>query len=221
MPDISRLVIEVDSKGVLKAEGDLKVFEKLLNKTGKTADGTADKLGALQLVTGKLPGPLKSVSSGLMGVVGPGTAAAGVFVELGEMAVRYVGEALDAFAKYETIKTNLEVVSSSAEEASKTFNELRSFAGGTPFDLGQISDAAVMLRQANIESKNLISTLESLGNVSGGSSERFGRIAMNYAQIAQLGKASSMDMKQFMMAGVPIQKMLEDIGKAGSTSFLL
>jgi hypothetical protein len=219
MPDISRLVIEIDSKGVLKATGDLEVFSKMGEKAGKSTGGLADKMGALQLIASKLPGPLKSVAAGLMGMVNPSTAVVGAFLEIGEAAVRYVQESVNAFAKFETIKTSLEVVTGSADQASRMFNDLQRASSRTPFSLQQYSEVAVMLKQSGMAAKDLIPTLEMLGNVSGGSAEKFSRIATNFAQISNVGKATSMDLRQFAMAGVPIYKMLEDVGRKGENSF--
>jgi len=219
MPDISKLVIEVDANGVVKANGELVKFSETSKKAGKSTDDLANKMGALQLIANKLPGPLKSVAAGLMGIVSPATAAISAFMELGEAAVRHVQESVDAFAKFEMIKTNLEIVSSSAAEASRTFNDLQKFAVTTPFKIEQLAETATMLRQAGISANELIPTLKMLGDAARGSSDNFGRIALNFAQVAQTSKATAMDMRQFMLAGVPIQKMLENIGKAGSTSY--
>jgi archaellum component FlaC len=219
VPDISRLVIEVDSRGVVNAEGNMDAFEAMLRKTGKSTDELAKKFGVFQLIINKLPGPLKSLASGLLGIVSPAQAVVGALIELGESAVKYVKESIDAFAKFEMIKTNLEVVSSSAEEASRTFNELQRFSSKTPFNLEQLSQAGIMLRQAGTSASEMIPLLEALGNVSSGNADVFNRMAMNLAQVANVGKATSMDMRQFMMAGIPINQLLKDIGKEGSTSF--
>jgi len=226
MPDISRLVIEVDSKGVLNAQGDVKAFDAMLKKLNGTAEKTekstadlSDKMGALQLVIGKLPRGLQSIASGLMGITSPMTAVAGAAIEVGEVVKKFVDESIDAFSKFEMIKTNLEVVTGSAELAARTFNELQRFSTLTPFGVDQLSQVSLMLRQAGTSASDLIPTLKALGDVSMGNSDIFNRMAMNYAQVANVGKASSMDMRQFLMAGIPINKMLDDIGKSGSTSF--
>jgi len=226
MPDISRLVIEVDSSGIVKAEGNTEAFRAALDKLTKSSKNTekgatnlGDRMGALQLIIGKLPRGLQSIASGLMGITNPATAAVGAFLELGEAAVNFANESIKAFGEFEMIKTKLEVVTGSAKEASRTFNTLQKFSTQTPFGVDQLAQAAVMLRQAGTSANDLIPTLQALGNASSGNAEVFNRMAMNFAQIANIGKASSMDMRQFMMAGIPISKMLDDIGKSGSTSF--
>ena len=219
MPDISRLVIEVDAKGVVKATGDLKAFEGIAGKAGKSTDDAAKKFSAFQLVANKLPGPLKSVASGLMGLVDPATAVVSAFLEIGEAAVKFVKESLEASAKFETIKSGLETVMGSAEQASKTFNELQRMAGRTPFNTEQLAEAAAMLRTTGMSAKELIPTLEMLGNVSGGSAEKFNRIATQFAMIQNTGSATFLTLRQFAMAGIPIYKMLEEMGvKANATA---
>ena len=219
MPDISRLVIEIDSKGVVTATGNLDAFAAKSKVVGKETDELVNKFGAFQLIINKLPGPLKSVASGLLGIVNPAQAVIGAVMEIGEAAIKYVQESIDAFLKFETIKTNLMVVSSSVEEATSTFNELKKFSIKTPFDLESISQAGVMLRQAGMSASEMIPILEGLGNVSNGNADVFNRMALNLAQVANVGKATSMDMRQFMMAGIPINQLLKDIGKEGSTAF--
>ena len=219
MPDISKLVIEVDSKGVLKATGDLEVFSKIGQKAGKSADDLADKMGALQLIAGKLPGPLKSVAAGLMGMVSPATAAVSAFMEVGQAAVKYVQESVDAFAKYETIKTNLEVVMGSAEKADAMFNKLQLVARNTMFDTSQVAEAATTLQKFGVSTRELIPTLEMLGNLSLGNAEKFNQLTQVYAKMTSAEEASAMTMKQLASAGVPIQRLLNDIGKSGETSF--
>jgi hypothetical protein len=75
VPDISKLVIQIDSDRFLKAEGNAKTFESLLNKvqgtatkTEKSVKGLGDNFATFQLITNKLPGPLRSVASGMMGL---------------------------------------------------------------------------------------------------------------------------------------------------------
>jgi hypothetical protein len=218
-------VIEVDSSGFLKAEGNAKVFESLLNKIQGTATktensvkGLGDNFAAFQLVINKLPGPLKSIASGMLGMVNPATAATGAVIELTEAAIGFAKDSLQAFSDFEMIETNLEIVMGSAKQASQTFDELRIMAGRTPFNVDQLANVATQLKQVGVNAGDLIPTLRMLGNVSGGSMEKFNRVAFNYAQVISQRSATSMDMRQFAMAGIPIYDTLEKMGKAGSKS---
>jgi hypothetical protein len=218
MPDISRLVIEIDSKGVLTANGDLEVFAKMGQKAGQTADDMAKKFGAFQLIVNKLPGPLRSLASGLMGMVSPAHTAISAFLELGEAVVNFAKESVQAFGDYELIKTNLELVMGSAKAANATFKELRDLAAKTPFSLPGVAQAASMLRQAGVAAGDLVSTIEMLGNVSGGSMERFNRIAYNYTQVLQKGIMDTRDTREFAGNLVPINKALQELGVTGKAT---
>lgn len=142
MPDISNLVIKIDSNGVVQATGNFGKFVEASERARKSATGlekSAASLGnnfaAFNLIAGRLPGPLKDIASGMMGLVSPGTAAVGAVISLTEAAVNFAKGSLEAFGEYEMIKTNLELVMGSAEAAAGTFADLRELAAKTPFDL--------------------------------------------------------------------------------------
>jgi hypothetical protein len=215
MPDISRLVIEIDSRGVLKAAGDLDIFAQMGHKAEKSTDNLAKNFGAFQLVVNRLPGPLKSLASGLMGMVSPATAAASALLEIGDAAVKFVKQSVQAFGEYELIKVNLQQVIGSAEQAETTFADLRELAGRTPFSVPGVAQAATQLKQAGIATKDLTKTIEILGNVSGGSMERFNRIAWNYTQVLQKGVLDVRDQREFANALVPITAELKKMGVTG------
>jgi tape measure domain-containing protein len=225
LPVIDHLVIEVDSSGFLKAQGNAKIFESLLNKvqgtatrTEKSVKGLGDNFAAFQLIANKLPGPLKSIASGMMGMVSPATAAAGAALEAGEAVVNFVKESVQAFSDFEMIKANLEVVMGSAEQAAVSFDEIRKMAGKTPFNVEQLADAAVQLKQTGTAAGDLIPVLAVLGNTAGGSSEKFNRIVANFAQIQSVGKTTAMDLRQFAMAGIPVYDMLKQMGVEGNAT---
>jgi hypothetical protein len=232
VPDISRLVIEINSKGVVQATGNLEKFNDAAAKASKGTDvltrsskgavkesaDLAKTFGAFQLVVNKLPGPLQSIVSGLMGMVSPATAVVSLFLELGAAAVRFAKESVQAFSEFEMIKTNLEVVMGSEKDAVKIFNEIKHMASSTPFNTDQLAEVATMLKQVGVSANDLIPTLIMLGDVSGGSMEKLNRIGFNYAQIMSMGKAMAIDLRQFAMAGVPIYKMLEEMGVKGEAT---
>lgn len=107
MADITRLAIEINSDGFLKAKGNAEAYVKAqkeaanestkyeqelqrlndilkrtsatgsdfnssLEKASKTTKGTSSDFASFQLIANKLPGPLSSIASGMMGLVSPG-----------------------------------------------------------------------------------------------------------------------------------------------------
>jgi len=195
MPDISRLVIEVDSKGVLKATGDLEVFAKMGQKAGKSTDDVANKMGALQLIANKLPGPLKSVAAGLMGMVNPTTAVVGVLIELGEAAVKYIGEAVNAYAEHETQLVRLgAVIKASGAETWTTTDALSRYADTLQSATGKSSNQikqmqSVLLGFQSITgenfdrlTKNMLDMVDVMGGDMVSAANTFGKAMDNPAE---------------------------------------
>jgi hypothetical protein len=178
MPDISRLVIEVDSKGVLTATGNLEIFAKMGQKAGKSADDLANKMGAFQLIANKLPGPLKSIASGLMGLVSPSTAVVSAFLEIGEAAVKYIKESIQAYQEHEVQLVRLEAVLkatgaaawTSSSELANHANSLQASTGRSSNEIMQMQ--SVLLGFTNITDENftrLTKNMLDMADVMGGS----------------------------------------------------
>jgi len=174
MPDISRLVIEVDSKGVVTATGNLENFVKAGKGAGKDTDDLAKKMGALQLVVGRLPGPLKHVAAGLMGLVSPAHAVIGVLLEIGDAAVRFVKESIEAYQNQEVQLIRLGAVLEATGAKAWTTNK-------------ELSDHAKSLQASTGRSANEIMQMQSvlLGytDITG---ENFERLTRNMIDMADV-----------------------------------
>jgi hypothetical protein len=225
LADISRLVLEIDAKGVTKATGDLTAFERLMSKiqgtstkTEKLVKDLGNNFAAFNLIINRLPGPLKDIASGMLGMVSPATAATGAIISLSSAAIQFGKNSLQAFGEFELIRANLELTMGSVERANDVFSQVKDFAMKTPFDVAGTAQAVNMLKQAGIATNDLISTLEILGNVSGGNMERFNRIAYNYVQVLQKGVLDARDTREFAGNLVPINKALEAIGVTGKAT---
>jgi hypothetical protein len=174
MPDISRLVIEVDSKGVITATGNLENFVNAGKKAGKSSDDLAKNFGAFQLVINKLPGPLKSVASGLLGMVTPATAVVSVILELTESFVKLSKEGVAAYQEQEVQLARVGAVLQSTGAKAWT----------TSKDLHELS---VSLQESTGRSANEIMQMQSvlLGftNITG---ENFERLTRNMIDMADV-----------------------------------
>lgn len=199
MSDISRLELVIDSKGVVTANGNLDLFKKKSDDAAKSAKKVGDqaKTSFGDDLTRSLFGPMTAANLAADGI----KKIASGFKDL-------VASSLEASGQLEMIRANLTTVMGSAELAGKTFEELKEFAARTPFEMPGITESAIMLKQSGVAAGDLISTLSALGDAAGGSQEKLNRIALNYAQIQAVGKATTMDIKQFAMAGLPIYDAL-------------
>lgn len=135
------------------------------------------------------------------------------FSKLGKAIVSLSESALKAYGSIEKLKISLGVVFGSEVQANTAFQGIKEYAVRSPFGAEQTTEMAVLLKQSGVYGYELLDTLKMIGDVSGGNEEKMKRIANNYAQIASIGKASMLDMRQFAYAGIPIYKAVaEELG---------
>ncbi len=202
MAKLSRLVLEIDDKGIVTANGNLDLFKKKSDEAAKAASGV-EKANKDNAKSFDLVNQLTSIHT-----LATGAATLAV--------LKFAGAVVTAAGNMESIKTQLQVVSGSAKQADVIFRDLQEFAAKTPFAIDGITDTAIQLMQVGVQAKDLRNTLTMLGDVSGGSQEKLNRIMMNYTQILSVGKASTMDVRQFAQANLPIYQELANVtGKSG------
>lgn len=132
---------------------------------------------------------------------------------LGQLSV----ESLQAYGEVEKLKTGLSVVFGSDTEANTMFEGIKEYSLESPFGVEQTTEMATLLKQSGVYGTELLDTMRMIGDTAGGNEEKFKRIANNYAQIASIGKASMLDMRQFAYAGIPIYKKVgEELGVSQS-----
>lgn len=140
-----------------------------------------------------------------------GVAAAAAFSA--KVISNFVTGMIDAGTAVENARIGLTTLTKDANIASNVISETLSDAAKTPFSFEGILLGRRALIGAGISADQTRGDILALGNaiaaVGGGDSEMT-RMISNMAQIATLGKASAMDIKQFGMANINIYKLLSD-----------
>ena len=140
------------------------------------------------------------------GIVGTATQS----IEKLTNAIKEMGKnALNSFKEIQTTKTNLGVVYGTRAESDSMFTQISNYATESPFGVKQTADFAVLLKQSGVKDIDLMTTLQRIADTAGGSSDKYNRIANNFAQIVAQGKATSIDLRQFANAGIPIYELLK------------
>lgn len=101
----------------------------------------------------------------------------------------------------------------SVEEANKVLSSIKQDAMKSPFDTQSLITANQYLIATGMEadkSREVIMALGDAISATGGGNSELQRMAQNLQQVSNVGKASSMDMKQFAMAGIDIWGILAD-----------
>lgn len=138
-------------------------------------------------------------------------ALSGVITGLATAGIKYNAE----LERQTTLFTTL---TGSVTEAERVLNAIKNDAMGSPFDVNSLITANQYLIATGLEADKSRKTILDLGNAisaTGGGNSELQRMAQNLQQIQNVGKASSVDMKQFAMAGIDIWGILADsTGKA-------
>lgn len=142
---------------------------------------------------------------------------AGALASLGGKAVsfakRFVEMGISYNAQIEKYTTGFTNMLGSAQAAQEAMQAIQEDAARTPFDVASLTQANQLLISAgeNAEySRKVINALGDAVSATGGSSAELSRMAANLQQIANVGKAATIDIKQFAYAGINIYQILAD-----------
>lgn len=124
-----------------------------------------------------------------------------------------VGAGIAANTNIEKMTLAMETFLGSSEEAEKVVSKIRDTASKTTFDTSTFIQANQMLISTGESADSAMTMINALGDAiiaSGGGNAELSRMAANLQQIKNVGKATSMDIKQFGNAGINIYGLLAD-----------
>ena len=187
-------------QGIEQARKETQSAANSLNRSANTAgsgvSGMASQFAAASAKATVLANMLTSL----------GTKAVGLAKGFVEIGISYN----DQIEKYTTGFTNMLGSAQAAQEAMQAIQE---DAARTPFDVASLTQANQLLISAGENaaySRKVINALGDAVSATGGSSAELSRMAANLQQIANVGKAATIDIKQFAYAGINIYQILAD-----------
>jgi len=129
---------------------------------------------------------------------------------------------IDAYAQQEVYESRLTTLLHDRKMAEIAIANIRKDAAKTPFDVGSLVQGNSMLIGAGASAKEARDVVMDLGNAiaaTGGGNDELSRMVVNLGQIKSIGKASALDVKQFMYANIPIYQMLAENMKKTNKAF--
>ena len=142
---------------------------------------------------------------------------AGALASLGaktvDFAKRFVEMGISYNAQIEKYTTGFTNMLGSAQAAQEAMQAIQDDAARTPFDVASLTQANQLLISAGENaaySRKVINALGDAVSATGGGNAELSRMAANLQQIANVGKAASIDIKQFAYAGINIYQVLAD-----------
>lgn len=212
-----------------------KQYNESAAKTGKTSVETKElknQLAAAEAQLKTTASALKSANNGmesfanstdkasgksLAGAIAQGTVMAGVFSKLYSAALSaaegLISSGIEYNAQIESYRVGLTNMLGDAEAANAAMQAIQEDAARTPFSVDSLTQANQLLISAgeNAEySRKVIMALGDAVSATGGGNTELSRMAANLQQIANVGKASAIDVKQFAYAGINVYQVLAD-----------
>lgn len=187
--------ITLDSNGAIKSMEKLDKSAEKIDKKNNSLKGTFSKIGSVGA---------KAFSATTIAVGGVTTALSGL-----------IGYGAKFNAEIEQYQTSFEVMTGSAEEASKLVEDLKKMGAETPFELSELAETTQLLMNYGFEAEEAKNRLQMLGDISQGSADKMNRIAMAYGQMSSAGKVQLEDIKQMIEAGFnPLQEISDSTGES-------
>ena len=159
----------------------------------------------------------KASGKSLAGAIAQGTVMANVFSKLGSAALSaaegFISSGIEYNAQIEKYTTGFTNMLGSAEAAQQVMSQIQEDAAKTPFDVESLTKANQYLISAGENAGYARKTIMALGDAvaaTGGGSDELNRMAQNLQQIANTGKATAVDIKQFAYAGINVYGILAD-----------
>jgi tape measure domain-containing protein len=159
----------------------------------------------------------RNTESGLAGSIAKGQILGNVLTTLAskalDAAVGFVQTGIEYNAQIEKYTTGFTNMLGSAEAAQQAMGAIQEDAARTPFNVEALTQANQLLISAGENagySRKVIMALGDAVSATGGGNDELSRMAANLQQIANVGKASAIDIKQFAYAGINIYQVLAD-----------
>lgn len=226
MKDYNRLYSEVihltaayqkSRKETGETSKETKEFAQKLKEAQAQLNTTAQGLRTAEGYMNSFGDATSGSSKSLAGAIAQGTIMAGFFSKLSSAALAaaksFIQSGIEYNAQIESYRVGLTNMLGSAEAANEAIKAIQEDAARTPFDVESLTQANQLLISAGENagySRKVIMALGDAVSAAGGGNAELSRMAANLQQIANVGKASAIDIKQFAYAGINIYQVLAD-----------
>ena len=222
------------SKAAQKVAELTKRYNESVEKTGRTSAQTKELKAALASARTELKettsalksantnmtefgGSSETASGSLVGAITKANLLTGVIAKVSSTALSaakdFIQTGIQYNAQLESYTTGFTNMLGSAEAAKAAMDAIQEDAARTPFDVASLTQANQLLISAGENagySRKVIMALGDAVSATGGGNAELSRMSANLQQIANVGKASAIDIKQFAYAGINIYQVLAD-----------
>lgn len=196
---------------------ETKEFARKLKEAQAQLNTTAQGLRTAEGYMSSFGDAASGSSKSLAAAIAQGTVMAGFFSKLHSAALAaaksLIQSGIDYNAQIESYRVGLTNMLGDAQAANEAMAAIQEDAARTPFSVDSLTQANQLLISAGENagySRKVIMALGDAVSATGGGNAELSRMAANLQQIANVGKASAIDIKQFAYAGINVYQVLAD-----------
>ena len=196
---------------------ETKEFARKLKEAQAQLNTTAQGLRTAEGYMSSFGDAASMSSKSLAGAIAQGTVMAGFFSKLHSAALAaaksLIQSGIEYNAQIESYRVGLTNMLGDAQAANEAMAAIQEDAARTPFSVDSLTQANQLLISAGENagySRKVIMALGDAVSATGGGNAELSRMAANLQQIANVGKASAIDIKQFAYAGINVYQVLAD-----------
>ena len=130
---------------------------------------------------------------------------------------RFAKEVVNVRGEFQGLELAFTTMLGSAEKSRKMMADITNLALVSPYTVTEVASNTKQLIAMGIEAEKAMETMKALGDVSAGVSVPMWRVAINYGQVAALGRLQQREIRDFAMAGIPIvDELAKVLGKTSA-----
>jgi tape measure domain-containing protein len=184
----------------IKIRADASHFKKTIAGIEVQASGLTGVMGKLATSQAAFGAALAAAAAGAL-ALGAGLA--------------FIKDASGKAAGMESLQVQFEVLTKSASKATELIKSFRDEAVKSPLSVQDYAQAGKTLMAFGIAADETLPILKTLGDVSMGNADRFGSLALAFAQTQAAGRLMGQEVLQFVNAGFnPLQEISRRTGKS-------
>lgn len=172
---------------------------------------------ATSIQTASVAGNTKNMASSMsfsFGTITRALAGAGIVIGIQQIGVA-LKEMIGATAEMETVRTTFRVFTGSVETADQVLSQLKKSALESPLNFQDFVQGARTLMGYGVTADQVTGIVKQLGDISGGSADRFQRLSLAFGQVVGAGRLMGQEARQMINAGFnPLQFIAEKTGKS-------
>jgi len=146
------------------------------------------------------------------GLANAGKSITGIFQNIGDAAMKYGkilgvagtvagGFAIKTASDLQSLSTNFETLTGSAEKGRKVFQDLKKMGATTPFEVADLAKATQTMLSFGISAEDAQKNLNMLGDISMGNKDKLAGLTLAFSQVESTGRLMGQDLLQMINQG--------------------